>query len=127
MLSFSGLFVATMLGFLLSAGVASPTHSAERDPHPGRRYAPATIEWLRIFLATPRPERRDQQTPEVFGTVPDTLEDVWVRTALGELGGAAPVSEAPARHPFDLRYAQDRPETAWGRCAEVLDHHDVLK
>jgi hypothetical protein len=30
------------------------------------------------------------------------------------------------RHPFDLRYGQDLPETAWERCAEVLDHYDVL-
>jgi hypothetical protein len=31
------------------------------------------------------------------------------------------------RHPFDLRYGQDLPETAWERCAEVLDHYDVLR
>ena len=71
---------------------------------------------------------RLQQIRDVFGTIPDTLEDVWVATALGEVEEARlRISEVPSRHPFDLRYAQDLPETAWERCAEVLDHYDVLR
>ena len=66
--------------------------------------------------------------PQHFGTIPDTLEDVWVATALGEVEEARPrISEVPSRHPFDLRYAQDLPQNAWERCAEVLDHYDVLR
>jgi hypothetical protein len=71
---------------------------------------------------------RLQQIRSIFGTIPDTLEDVWVATALGEIEEARRrISEVPSRHPFDLRYAQDLPETAWERCAEVLDHYDVLR
>ena len=33
------------------------------------------------------------------------------------------IDELPSHHPFDLRYAQDLPETAWERCAQVLDEH----
>ena len=70
---------------------------------------------------------RLQQIRSIFGTIPDTLEDVWVAMALGEVEQARRrISEVPSRHPFDLRYAQDLPETAWERCAEVLDHYDVL-
>jgi hypothetical protein len=70
---------------------------------------------------------RLQQIRSVFGTIPDTLEGVWVATALGEVEEARRrISEVP-RHPFDLRYAQDLPETAWERCVEVLDHYDVLR
>jgi hypothetical protein len=51
-----------------------------------------------------------------------------VATALGEVEEARRrISEVPWRHPFDLRYAQDLPETAWERCVEVLDRHDVLR
>jgi Helicase conserved C-terminal domain len=71
---------------------------------------------------------RLQQIRSIFGTIPDTLEDVWVATALGEVEEARRrISEVPSRHPFDLRYAQDLPETAWERCAEVLDRYDVLR
>ena len=71
---------------------------------------------------------RLQQIRDVFGTIPDTLEDVWVATALGEVEEARRrINEVPSRHPFDLRYAQDLPETAWERCAEVLDRYDVLR
>lgn len=71
---------------------------------------------------------RLQQIRSIFCTIPDTLEDAWVATALGEIEEARRrISEVPARHPFDLRYAQDLPQTAWERCAEVLDHHDVVR
>jgi hypothetical protein len=53
---------------------------------------------------------------------------VWVATALGELEEAQRrISEVPPRHPFDLRYSQDLPESAWERCEEVLDRHDVTR
>ena len=71
---------------------------------------------------------RLEQIRNIFGSIPDTLEDVWVATALGELEEAQRrISEAPPRHPFDLRYSQDLPETAWERCEEVLDRHDVAR
>jgi hypothetical protein len=71
---------------------------------------------------------RLQQIRSIFGTIPDTLEDVWVATALGKIEEARRrIGEVPSRHPFDLRYAQDLPETAWERCVEVLDHYDVLR
>jgi superfamily II DNA or RNA helicase len=71
---------------------------------------------------------RLQQIRDVFGTVPDALEDVWVATALGEAEEARRrISEVPSRHPFDLRYALDLPETAWEQCAEVLDRYDVVR
>ena len=71
---------------------------------------------------------RLEQIREIFGTIPDTLEDVWVEMAIGEVEQARHrIDEVPARHPFDLRYAVDLPETAWEQCAEVLDRHDVQR
>jgi hypothetical protein len=65
---------------------------------------------------------------EIFGTIPDTLEDVWVATAMGEIEEARRrIDEVPSRHPFDIRYAQDLPERAWERCAQVLDRYDAQR
>lgn len=71
---------------------------------------------------------RLEQIRNVFGTIPDTLEDAWVATALGEIAEAwRRIEEVPSRHPFDIRYAQDLPATTWERCAQVLDNHDVQR
>jgi superfamily II DNA or RNA helicase len=71
---------------------------------------------------------RLEQIREIFGTIPDTLEDVWVEMAMGEVEEArCRIDEVPSRHPFDIRYAPDVPETAWERCAEVLDQYDVQR
>jgi hypothetical protein len=71
---------------------------------------------------------RLEQIRAMFGTIPDTLEDVWVATALGEIAEARHrIQEVPAHHPFDLRYAEDLPQTAWERCAQVLDRYDVQR
>lgn len=65
---------------------------------------------------------------QVFGTVPDTLEDVWVLTALGDAEEAQrKIDQVPNRHPFELRYANDVPPTAWERCTQVLDKQDVQR
>jgi hypothetical protein len=64
---------------------------------------------------------------DVFGTIPDTLEDVWVLTAMGEEAAArARIEAVPPKHPFELRYGQDMPGTAWERCEQVLDRGDVF-
>jgi superfamily II DNA or RNA helicase len=65
---------------------------------------------------------------EVFGTVPDTLEDVWVLTAMGDAEEARrKIEQVPNRHPFEMRYANDVPATAWERCIQVLDKQDVQR
>ena len=71
---------------------------------------------------------RLQAIRDVFGTVPDTLEDVWVLSALGKAEDAKRrIEEVPAQHPFELRYANDVPASAWERCTQVLDKPDVTR
>ena len=71
---------------------------------------------------------RLQAIRDVFGTVPDTLEDVWVLSALGKAEDAKRrIEEVPAQHPFELRYANDVPASAWERCTQVLDKQDVTR
>jgi hypothetical protein len=58
---------------------------------------------------------------ELFGQVPDVLEDAWVSVALGEQAEAQRVIDAvPKVHPFDLRYTQVEP-IDWEACQQVLD------
>lgn len=67
---------------------------------------------------------------QLFGQVPDVLEDVWVAVAQGEEGRAARLIDAlPRQHPFDERYATVEP-VDWESCADVLDEREkwrVLK
>jgi hypothetical protein len=63
---------------------------------------------------------RLEQIREIFGTIPDMLEAVWVEMAIGVVEEARHrIDAVPARHPFEIRYAQDMPETTWERCAQV--------
>lgn len=58
---------------------------------------------------------------DMFGQVPDTLEDVWVLAALHQEEQARQVIDAvPEKHPFEMRY--DRIEAVdWESCSRVLD------
>lgn len=56
----------------------------------------------------------------MFGQIPDTLEDVWIDVALGEVERAKKVIAAvPQRHPFDIRYQRIK-KTDWESCERVL-------
>jgi hypothetical protein len=57
----------------------------------------------------------------MFGQIPDTLEDVWVSAALRDEQEARRIIDAvPKRHPFEMRY--DRIENIdWESCSRVLD------
>jgi superfamily II DNA/RNA helicase len=58
---------------------------------------------------------------ELFGQIPDVLEDVWIDVALGEIERAKKVSdEVPAQHPFEIRYSTVK-KMPWESCARVLD------
>ncbi len=56
----------------------------------------------------------------IFGQIPDTLEDVWVETALSREAEAKRLIDAvPLTHPFELRY--DRIESVdWESCVTPL-------
>jgi len=63
----------------------------------------------------------------MFGQIPDTLEDVWVAAALRDEQETQRVIDAvPKRHPFALRY--DRIESVdWESCSRVLDSTSQLE
>ena len=66
----------------------------------------------------------------LFGQIPDVLEDVWMAVALGEKEEARKIIDAlPKSHPFEIRYAKVE-KINWESCAQVLDKREkerVLK
>lgn len=72
---------------------------------------------------------RLQDIFNLFGQIPDVLEDAWVAMALGEKERAKKViDELPKSHPFELRYTRVE-KIDWESCREVLDageKHRVL-
>ena len=80
------------------------------------RYANSVEDRVRRLLS-----ERLESISRLFGQLPDTLEDVWVRVALGEIEQAKRTIDAvPDEHPFALRYHEVRP-VDWESCARVLD------
>jgi superfamily II DNA or RNA helicase len=71
---------------------------------------------------------RLEEIRDVFGTIPDTLEDVWVQAAIGEMDQAMRVIDAvPKQHPFAVRYTDSLPEAEWDRCNQVLNQIDLAE
>lgn len=61
----------------------------------------------------------------VFGQLPDVLEDVWINIALGQEEEALKIIDnVPERHPFEARYNDDVRHINWESCSRVLDNKE---
>ena len=79
------------------------------------RYADSVEDRVRGLLS-----ERLENVSRLFGQLPDTLEDVWIKVALGEIEEAKQTIDAvPDEHPFALRYHEVR-RVDWESCARVL-------
>lgn len=64
---------------------------------------------------------------QLFGQIPDVLEDVWVALALGDKERAEKIIDSvPEYHPFELRYSEVEP-IDWETCQLVLDANEKKK
>jgi hypothetical protein len=64
---------------------------------------------------------RLQAIHDLFGQLPDTLEDAWVAVALRDEERARQIIDAvPREHPFELRYHRVE-HVDWESCSRVLD------
>lgn len=58
---------------------------------------------------------------QLFGQIPDVLEDVWIALALGDKEQAEKIIDSvPEYHPFELRYSEVE-KINWESCQDVLD------
>ena len=64
----------------------------------------------------------------MFGQIPDILEDVWIKVALNDIEEAnRKIDEFPKYHPFQLRYERGVGKVNWEECTEVLDKVEKRK
>ncbi len=67
---------------------------------------------------------RLQGISNLFGQLPDVLEDAWIDVAIGEVERARRIIDAvPRQHPFPLRYHKIT-KVDWESCAKVLDSRE---
>ena len=59
---------------------------------------------------------------DLFGQIPDTLEDVWVQVALNDEAAANQLIDraAATRNPFDVKYSRVE-DADWEACSSVLN------
>lgn len=67
---------------------------------------------------------------DLFGQIPDTLEDVWVNVALDKIEEAqSRITAVSQAHPFDIKYNTDAkiPGENWEECSDVLNRIERLE
>jgi len=66
---------------------------------------------------------------DMFGQIPDTLEDVWIDVALNNIEEAKErIDKVPDQNPFTIKYETKIPATEdWEASTFVLDHDEKLK
>ncbi|WP_296807622.1 hypothetical protein [Thiocapsa sp.] len=80
------------------------------------RYAGSVEDRVHELLS-----ERLENIANLFGQIPDILEDVWIDIALGEIDRAKQTIDAvPKQHPFELRYHRVE-KVDWESCSRVLD------
>lgn len=64
---------------------------------------------------------------QLFGQIPDILEDAWIQVAIGDIESARRTIDAvPERHPFEMRYNKIE-KVEWESCSEVLNSYSKKK
>lgn len=65
--------------------------------------------------------RRLKDVYDMFGAVPETIEDVWIEAASGDMATAEDIlSRTPAQNPFHIRYALDVNPVSWPQSNRIL-------
>ncbi len=66
---------------------------------------------------------------DIFGQIPEVLEDVWIAIAQNdEKKAEESLNKAPKKNPFTLKYEQNIPKTEdWQACTFVLDKEEKLR
>lgn len=88
------------------------------------RYSGSVEDKVHEALST-----RLESIKDMFGQIPDTLEDLWIDIANNDEEKAKErINSIPTKHPFTLKYEMNIPETAeWDMCTYVLDSAEKQK
>jgi superfamily II DNA or RNA helicase len=80
------------------------------------RYKDSVEDRVHLLLS-----KRLRNIHDIFGQIPDVLEDVWIDVAMGDIEEAQQIIDAvPEKHPFAIRYHGIK-KTNWESCSQVLD------
>lgn len=72
--------------------------------------------------------KRLKNISDVFGQLPDVLEDVWINIAAGEEKKARElIDNIPEVHPFENRYNNSVTHIDWESCSRVLNKKEKRK
>lgn len=72
--------------------------------------------------------KRLENIHDLFGQIPDILQDVWIDVALNDIEKAKErLDSVPEKHPFDLRYQSCVGSIDWESCSSVLDTDEKRK
>ena len=73
--------------------------------------------------------KRLKNISDIFGQLPDVLEDVWVQVAMGKKADAEKIIDAvPMQHPFEIKYEKQAVKnTNWEDCKVVLSESEKRK
>ena len=83
------------------------------------RYAGSVEDRVHELLSS-----RLEDITDLFGQLPDVLEDAWVSVALRDIEKAKQTIDAvPTQHPFEVRYHKVE-RVNWESCANVLNTSD---
>lgn len=65
----------------------------------------------------------------MFGQIPDTLEDIWIDVATNRMEQAMErLNAMPHQNPFTIKYETTPPKTLdWEKCAGVLDKSEKME
>lgn len=87
------------------------------------RYADTVEDRVHKKLST-----RLEQINQLFGQIPDTLEDLWIDIALGnEAKADEKLTRTTQPHPFCLKYHQEVRASDWERCRAVLSKETIAQ
>lgn len=65
---------------------------------------------------------------DMFGQIPEVLEDVWIAIAQdNEQAALEAINKVPKKNPFIVKYEMNIPDCGeWEKCTEVLDRRDKI-
>ncbi|WP_200806459.1 hypothetical protein [Selenihalanaerobacter shriftii] len=64
---------------------------------------------------------------DIFGQLPDVLEDAWINVAIGEKEKAKRIIDsAPEKHPFEIKYNEQARASDWETCTKILNKQSKL-
>lgn len=72
---------------------------------------------------------RLQNISDIFGQLPDVLEDVWVQVTMEKKAGVEKIIDAvPLKHPFEIKYEKQAVKNInWEDCRIVLSESEKRK